>query len=129
MFIGRNLELADLNELYKRNTGGIAVIYGRRRVGKSTLIKTFLKGKHNTFYFEGIEAENTSQQLAHFSEILHAQLADMTALDVRFTSWNGLLSYFTKVAITKPGTIIVFDELQWMAVKRSYDPGVARRRR
>lgn len=41
-FIGRKAELAKLNAEYERD-GGFVVIYGRRRVGKTTLIKEFLK--------------------------------------------------------------------------------------
>ncbi len=43
-FIGRKKELAKLNEEYNRS-GGFVVVYGRRRMGKTTLIKEFLKDK------------------------------------------------------------------------------------
>ena len=43
-FIGRKAELAKLNAEYERD-GSFVVIYGRRRVGKTTLIKEFLKKK------------------------------------------------------------------------------------
>ena len=48
-FIGRVEELSKLETEYKRDSGFV-VIYGRRRVGKTTLIKQFLKEK-NSFYF------------------------------------------------------------------------------
>jgi uncharacterized protein len=57
MFIGRTQEIQDLNSLYKKGNGGIAVIYGRRRVGKTALIKYFIEGK-SAYFFEGIEGEN-----------------------------------------------------------------------
>ena len=38
MFIGRNFELAELNRLYDTDTFQFAVIYGRRRIGKTTII-------------------------------------------------------------------------------------------
>ena len=47
-FIGRKMELEKLNAEYERD-GGFVVIYGRRRVGKTTLIKEFLK-KKTAFY-------------------------------------------------------------------------------
>ena len=52
-FIGRKAELAKLNTEYERD-GGFVVIYGRRRVGKTTLIKEFLK-KKTAFYFLATE--------------------------------------------------------------------------
>lgn len=45
MFIGRKQELNRLDEMYNSNTFEFAVFYGRRRVGKSTLINEFCKGK------------------------------------------------------------------------------------
>ena len=38
MFIGRERELAYLKEFYDKDGIGMTVIYGRRRIGKSTLI-------------------------------------------------------------------------------------------
>ena len=43
MFIGRERELASLKEFYEKDRIGMIVIYGRRRIGKSTLITEFLK--------------------------------------------------------------------------------------
>lgn len=49
-FIGRENELKSLNEMYDSNHFEMAVIYGRRRVGKSTLIKEFIKDKKYVFW-------------------------------------------------------------------------------
>ena len=43
-FIGRQSELQTLEQEYRRD-GGFVVIYGRRRVGKTRLIKEFIKDK------------------------------------------------------------------------------------
>lgn len=50
MFIGRERELASLKEFYDRDGIGMTVIYGRRRIGKSTLIAEFVRDKKNIFY-------------------------------------------------------------------------------
>ena len=44
-FIGREQEMNDLEREYARD-GGFVVIYGRRRVGKTTLIKEFIMKKN-----------------------------------------------------------------------------------
>ena len=49
MFIGRKRELKTLQELYQKEGFGMSVIYGRRRIGKSTLIAEFTKDKKNRF--------------------------------------------------------------------------------
>ena len=48
-FINREKELETLNKEYKKDNSFV-VLYGRRRVGKTTLIKEFIKDK-KAFYF------------------------------------------------------------------------------
>ncbi|MCR4764364.1 MAG: ATP-binding protein [Lachnospiraceae bacterium] len=50
MFIGRKKELKALESVFDKDGFGMTVIYGRRRVGKSTLIKEFVKNKRVIFY-------------------------------------------------------------------------------
>ena len=50
MFIGREHELRSLESVYEKKGFGMSVIYGRRRVGKSTLIREFGKDKKIIFY-------------------------------------------------------------------------------
>ena len=50
MFVGREKELKTLNELYNMPGLQMAVIYGRRRIGKSTLITEFIKDKRAIYY-------------------------------------------------------------------------------
>ena len=50
MFIGRKKELAALNDFYKKDGIGLTIVYGRRRIGKSTLISEFIKNKRAIFY-------------------------------------------------------------------------------
>ena len=45
MFVGRRQELESLNNIYNKSGFGMTVIYGRRRIGKSTLIAEFIKNK------------------------------------------------------------------------------------
>lgn len=49
IFIGRERELASLKEFYEKDGIGMTVIYGRRRIGKSTLITEFAKDKKTIF--------------------------------------------------------------------------------
>jgi len=49
-FIGRAFELRELEEEYGKGNFALSVIYGRRRVGKTYLIKEFLKRKKGYFY-------------------------------------------------------------------------------
>lgn len=60
-FIGRKNELHTLNTEYNRNSSFV-VIYGRRRVGKTTLIKEFLKNKTAFYYLATEELESQSMK-------------------------------------------------------------------
>ena len=57
MFVGRQQELKKLYMMYECDQFEFAVIYGRRRVGKTTLIKEFCKGK-KADYFVAREAND-----------------------------------------------------------------------
>jgi AAA+ ATPase superfamily predicted ATPase len=115
MFVGRERELGLLREFGNRSTAGLAVCRGRRRIGKSTLIEQFGKGKR--FYeFYGLaprEAIDNAHQLKHFGELMG------TAFGVpamRFDNWHDALS--TLAGLTAQGeTIILLDEISWMASK------------
>lgn len=50
MFVGRKKELNELNFRFNNSKKEFGVIYGRRRIGKSTLINEFLKDKPNIFF-------------------------------------------------------------------------------
>ena len=53
MFIGRERELESLDRLYASGKFEFAVIYGRRRVGKTALINNFI-GDKKAIYFLGV---------------------------------------------------------------------------
>lgn len=58
MFFGRRAELGKLDEMYQSGHFEFAVIYGRRRVGKTTLIREFVKDKKVIFF---AASESTAQ--------------------------------------------------------------------
>jgi len=116
-FIGRKSELGLLKGLRDKNTSSLVVVYGRRRIGKSSLIEEF--GKTSKFYvFTGIAPQdNTTKetQLDEFSEQLSKQFATEKK---QFTDWgrafSELASYTTSGEIT-----ILLDEITWMGNKDS----------
>ena len=66
MFIGRKQELKQLAEMYQSDQFEFAVFYGRRRVGKTTLINEFCKNK-KAIYFVGVESSE-KENLENFSK-------------------------------------------------------------
>ena len=68
VFIGREKELADLEELYLQERFQLFVLYGRRRVGKTTLLNEFCKNKDAIFY--SAEQSNNKLNLEKFSSLV-----------------------------------------------------------
>ena len=50
MFIGRERELNSLEKLYASDKFEFAVIYGKRRVGKTALINHFIRNKKAIYF-------------------------------------------------------------------------------
>lgn len=94
MFIGRESELSELNKEYNKAGFRFVVIYGRRRVGKTSLITQFLAGKKAIFYI-AIE-QNDKSALESFSEkVLEVFPSAKSVIDV-FPSWEKVFTYIAQ---------------------------------
>ena len=85
--LGRDEEIKTLNEDYEKNRSSIVVIFGRRRVGKSYLIKNYAI-KKPALHFEALEKEKTSVQIMHFVKQLAKQTDDKILAKSRLDSWE-----------------------------------------
>lgn len=112
MFIGRENELADLNDMYNQNKFQLFVLYGRRRVGKTTLINEFCKNKDAIFY--SAEQSNNKLNLEKFSGQIFQFYSENTLEP--FSSWANALTYINDRQKDKR-LIIVFDEFPYLVKK------------
>lgn len=110
MFVGRSKELKKLRKLYESDSFEFAVFYGRRRVGKTTLINEFIKDKKAVYYMsvEGTRKEN----LAGLSKAL---LSDRPGAAPQFPDFESLLGYIDQLAVTGERMIIAIDEFPYLA--------------
>ena len=111
MFIGRQQELNTLNKLYNSGKFEFAVIYGRRRVGKTALISEFSKEK-DTIFFTGVET-NEKQNLDNFSRCIMEYDTGIAA-GLSFSSFQAALEYVFELAKTKR-LVLVLDEYPYVA--------------
>ena len=111
MFIGRENELNTLNRLYHSDKFEFAVIYGRRRVGKTALINEFVKGK-DTIFFTGVET-NSKQNLDNFSRCIMEYHTGLAA-GASFRSFQMALEHVFELAKTKR-IVLVIDEYPYVA--------------
>ncbi len=113
MFVGREAELATLDRLYRKKGFQMVVIYGRRRVGKTTLIDRFVHGKP-TLYFTA-QQKSSLQNLALFSQAVY-ELFGIPSETGAFASWDAALRFVAQQAKQAPMPLIfVFDEFPYAA--------------
>ena len=112
MFVGRKNELSKLNRMFASDKFEMAIIYGRRRVGKTTLINEFCKDK-KTILFPAIES-NAAQNLSILSgAIAYTQNGDSAAA----LSYNSFSDAFSKIEELSKNERLVFviDEYPYLA--------------
>lgn len=109
-FIGRTSELATLNAELERGSGFV-VIYGRRRVGKTTLIKEFIKDKRAFYFLATTESE--AQSMKRFAGVLSRTTKNPMLSKATFTDW---LDLFQVVADDHPDEkkVLVIDEFPYL---------------
>ena len=107
--IGRSSELDVLNSLYYSSKFEYMVMYGRRRVGKTTLLQEFAKDK-NTIFFPAQE-KNDALNLQDFSKMVQIKLDGMFISP--FPGWRDAFEYIDKKANER--TLIIIDEFPFIA--------------
>lgn len=119
--IGRKQELKILEEALLSKSAEFIAIYGRRRVGKTYLIKQFF-GDQGGIYFEQTgNDENVKSQLKNFSESLSKAFYKNADMAIK-TNWMDALRQLTVAIENTPKNkriTIFFDELPWLATKKS----------
>ncbi len=115
-FVNRKNELRTLNDEYVKEGSTFTVIYGRRRTGKTTLIKEFIKDKKAIFFFA--DTQNEKIQIARFQDQIANFYNDDFIRKIEINTWEVLFEYIEgKINPTKK-TIVVIDEFQYL-VKRN----------
>ena len=115
-FIGREYELKELNEEYKKGNFALSVIYGRRRVGKTYLIKEFLKDKKG-YYFVALES-NALINLSLLSIAVYEACGNLKGLP-DFLDFESAFRYLFEY--TKENRIVfVIDEYPYLAQTAEY---------
>ena len=111
MFIGREFEIRELNRLYDTDIFQFAVMYGRRRVGKTTIINEFIRDR-DVIYFTGVES-NEKQNLANFSRSIIAYETGHDS-ELIYPSFQSAFEQVFRLAEQKR-IILVIDEYPYVA--------------
>lgn len=109
MFFGREKEIETLNKRYKSDKFEFFVIRGRRRVGKSTILKKFCESKSDVIYFTAQETTKKENL-----ELFSRQVNTYFKRGGSYTSFQELLTDIFEEAKSRR-IILVIDEFPYLA--------------
>lgn len=122
--IGRKPEQAELLRIFNRKQAQLVAVYGRRRVGKTFLVRELLK-EHFVFYHTGIsplelEGRNLlDAQLSAFASTLSYSGASVSGRPKDWTEAFQWLRDFLAEQDSEKRMVVFIDEMPWMDTPRS----------
>lgn len=116
-FIGRKRELSLLKDLQEKERAAIVTIKGRRRIGKSRLVREFAVGKRFLDFvgiapIEGVSAQDQRDNFAR-QFVGHLRIPPLT-----FNDWSDAFTHLSNSLDDQP-TVILLDEISWLGSKDS----------
>jgi hypothetical protein len=104
-FVDRETELDQLTDCYESDTADLVVIYGRRRLGKSELVRQSIADRDNAVYYQAVES-TAQNQLEQFVETATAQFPSTQTVR---RDWEVLLQ-----ALGEQDAVVVVDEFPFL---------------
>ncbi len=125
--IGREIELETLEEAYQSTRSEFIAVYGRRRVGKTFLIREFFSHKESDclfFQVSGIQNSTLKEQFQEFkkeiSRVFYARFKSTQLESPK--SWLHAFEMLHEAMVLLAGTekkiVLFFDEFPWMAQRK-----------
>lgn len=117
--IGRKKEIEQLDRVIASNKSEFVALYGRRRVGKTFLIREYFQYQFD-FQLTGLANASTAQQLQNFKVTLQRQSSQQIEDSIPnwFDAFQKLIDYIESIKETRK-KIIFLDELPWMDTAKS----------
>lgn len=115
--IGRQAEQKKLEMCYKSGKAELVAVYGRRRIGKTFLVKQYFKDSFD-FYATGIYEGSLKEQLRHWNRQLQRYSGEkIPQAENWFDAFDQLQDYLERVR--KHRMVVFIDELPWMDTHKS----------
>lgn len=124
MFVGREEQLGQLKDLWRKPVASLVTCRGRRRIGKSTLIEEFAhRNRVRILKLEGLPPRGgvtNETQLTSFAR----QLAEQTASDFEpLSNWFDAFARLDRHVDARAKTVVLLDEISWMGKFDANFPG------
>lgn len=122
-FIGRQRELAELHTLTTAAGAQFLILYGRRRVGKTTLLLHWAEASGYPFIYWVANQFSPAMQLRSFSQAIHQAVQPNAPVAAEFTypSWEMAFQQAARLA-TEQRVLLILDEFPYLA---EAEPGLA----
>ncbi len=114
MFIGRKKEIDYFEGIYQSNKAEFITLYGRRRIGKTELLKQVSKGRKHIFY--SAKECTDYEQLSSISEKILGK-------GKRFEHWEALFEHIGQEGQSE-SLIVILDEFPYMVKGNSSLPSI-----
>lgn len=111
MFVGRDRELAVLEELHDSGKPEFFVLYGRRRVGKTELLQRFCRGRRAIYFLAAQVRERDN--LRAFRDALREGLGDPLLEGIELPDWSTALAFAAERAGSER-LVVVLDEFPYL---------------
>lgn len=120
-FIDREFEMRALEKEYAKETASFVIVYGRRRVGKTTLLSEFAKNKRTIYFLATQESEAVNRNI--FKEKAAEALRNELLSDAVIDKWDTI---FRAIASDNRGEkiVVIIDEFQYLGKTNSAFPSV-----
>ena len=118
--VGRAQEKETLMRAFRSPEPEMVAVIGRRRVGKTFLVREALKGKID-LEFTGVQNTRSKPQIEnfHFLVSTFAENDDLPVPKNWHSAFRQLISVLDKQKSRKQKFVLFFDELPWLASKKS----------
>ena len=123
-FVDRYEEMLFLEEQYKSAAASMLILYGRRRLGKTSLIHEFVKSKPYLYYLATEEAERLN--IRAFKDQVAEYTGDALLAQAEVNNWEILFQALMRTAISGR-LVIVLDEFQYLGKTNPAFPSVFQR--
>jgi AAA+ ATPase superfamily predicted ATPase len=123
-FIGRQRELAVLQELAASGKPELFVLYGRRRVGKTELLQQLCHGRRAAYFLAAQVRDKDN--LRAFRKVLEEALGDPLLGQIDFPDWGAALAYVAE-RTGDERLILVLDEFPYLCEANPGLPSLVQR--
>ncbi|MCF0180768.1 MAG: ATP-binding protein, partial [Muribaculaceae bacterium] len=116
--IGRKQEIAQLKQCYDSGKPEMVIVYGRRRIGKTFLVRETFANQFD-FYLTGLFKKSKAKQLENFANVLAEYSGEEIKTPKTWYDAFRMLKHYI-LSISRPGRKLIFlDEVPWMDTRRS----------